>query len=483
MTDQLNVISNKLMMAMAFQSTIERVSFDIKNILLFMLFGFYTIYQDKINTFLSSFQYTRHIYRSNILFNDINNYMNYYITNNKKHFSQLTYILDNTKLSNEEEIYKMHFTSKAVYNIDNIDIYIAGNNEFNPNENNKTSNSNIIYDNSTKLILKSYNIHDIENFIKKVINHKNKLINDNISLYYMYPIIDSDSDGNMFIKCNPHYQHINIMWNMNTLSSIKNFDKLFLKNKNNILNIIDNFKNKENVYKYVEYKLGFMLYGPPGTGKTSFIKSLAKYLKRNVVNIPIECITSNSLLLDVLTNNSFYNKYDTCFTKDINTNIYVIEDIDRINCALKHEFQTTKIENETKIDNYILSNINSKSNIHKNVLNLSGILNAIDGVVEMPGRIIIFTANHPEKLDPALTRPGRIDHIIKFDYLEKEQFIEMLTYFKVKIDTEKIDHLFSLNPKITGADLENCYTKYFDDSEKIVTEFLNKYSPIIENYE
>jgi ATP-dependent 26S proteasome regulatory subunit len=38
-------------------------------------------------------------------------------------------------------------------------------------------------------------------------------------------------------------------------------------------------------------------------------------------------------------------------------------------------------------------------------LNLSGLLNVLDGVVDTPGRIVIMTSNHPELLDPALFRP------------------------------------------------------------------------------
>lgn len=39
-------------------------------------------------------------------------------------------------------------------------------------------------------------------------------------------------------------------------------------------------------------------------------------------------------------------------------------------------------------------------------LKLTGILNALDGVVDCLGRIIIMTSNHPEKVDKALIRPG-----------------------------------------------------------------------------
>ena len=37
-------------------------------------------------------------------------------------------------------------------------------------------------------------------------------------------------------------------------------------------------------------------------------------------------------------------------------------------------------------------------------LNLAGILNTLDGVVDTPARLLVMTSNHPEKLDPALIR-------------------------------------------------------------------------------
>lgn len=46
-------------------------------------------------------------------------------------------------------------------------------------------------------------------------------------------------------------------------------------------------------------------------------------------------------------------------------------------------------------------------------LNLAGLLNVLDGVVDTPNRIIIMTTNHPEKLDPALIRPGRINKKVR----------------------------------------------------------------------
>ena len=54
-------------------------------------------------------------------------------------------------------------------------------------------------------------------------------------------------------------------------------------------------------------------------------------------------------------------------------------------------------------------------------LDLAGLLNVLDGVVDSPGRIVVMTSNHPEKLDPALIRPGRINLKIHLGYVELEE--------------------------------------------------------------
>ena len=42
-------------------------------------------------------------------------------------------------------------------------------------------------------------------------------------------------------------------------------------------------------------------------------------------------------------------------------------------------------------------------------ITLDDILNLWDGIRETPGRIIVISSNHYDKLDDALIRPGRID--------------------------------------------------------------------------
>lgn len=64
----------------------------------------------------------------------------------------------------------------------------------------------------------------------------------------------------------------------------------------------------------------------------------------------------------------------------------------------------------------------------KDQLNLSGLLNVLDGVVDTPARILIITTNHPEMLDPALIRPGRIDKKIMLGYMSGVDIISLLEH-------------------------------------------------------
>lgn len=74
-------------------------------------------------------------------------------------------------------------------------------------------------------------------------------------------------------------------------------------------------------------------------------------------------------------------------------------------------------------------------------LTLSGLLNFIDGLWSSCGdeRIIIFTTNHKEKLDPALLRPGRMDMHIHMSYCTPKEFRLLAANY---LSIHKEHHLF-----------------------------------------
>uniref|UniRef100_A0A0G4G760 AAA+ ATPase domain-containing protein n=1 Tax=Chromera velia CCMP2878 TaxID=1169474 RepID=A0A0G4G760_9ALVE len=90
-------------------------------------------------------------------------------------------------------------------------------------------------------------------------------------------------------------------------------------------------------------------------------------------------------------------------------------------------------------------------------LNLSGLLNVLDGVIDAPGRILVMTSNHPEKLDPALIRPGRINKRLHLGYLCGSSMASMLGhYLQVEVtgDIERKCAEITSRHNITPAQME-----------------------------
>merc|ERR1739841_35546 len=107
-------------------------------------------------------------------------------------------------------------------------------------------------------------------------------------------------------------------------------------------------------------------------------------------------------------------------------------------------------------------------------LNLSGLLNVLDGVVDTPGRMLVMTTNHPELLDPALIRPGRIDKKLLLGYLGHEDLANMVQhYFQIELteeQAERIKNTINTPPtlKLTPAEVEQMACEH-DDIESMIT--------------
>jgi chaperone BCS1 len=62
-------------------------------------------------------------------------------------------------------------------------------------------------------------------------------------------------------------------------------------------------------------------------------------------------------------------------------------------------------------------------------ITLSGLLNALDGISAQEGRILFATTNRYHALDPALTRPGRMDLHVEFRLASRYQARELYKHF------------------------------------------------------
>lgn len=111
-------------------------------------------------------------------------------------------------------------------------------------------------------------------------------------------------------------------------------------------------------------------------------------------------------------------------------------------------------------------------------MTLSGFLNFIDGLWSSCGdeRIIVFTTNHKEKLDPALLRPGRMDVHVHMSYCTPSGFkLLAANYLGIKehIVFEEIEELISTT-QVTPAEVAEQLMRN-DDPELVLNgliEFL-----------
>jgi SpoVK/Ycf46/Vps4 family AAA+-type ATPase len=104
-------------------------------------------------------------------------------------------------------------------------------------------------------------------------------------------------------------------------------------------------------------------------------------------------------------------------------------------------------------------------------LTLDDILNLWDGIRETPGRILIITSNHYDKLDPALIRPGRIDITMELSNASRNTIQDIyFNLFKKRIDAKtlnKIKHKY-----YSPAEIINIYLSKNMDSERVVARLL-----------
>ncbi|MBA0730804.1 hypothetical protein Golax_023246, partial [Gossypium laxum] len=174
------------------------------------------------------------------------------------------------------------------------------------------------------------------------------------------------------------------------------------KKKREIKKDLVSFSNGKEYYAKIgkAWKRGYLLYGPPGTGKSTMVAVMANFLNYDVYDLELTTVKNNVELRRLLIETS-------------NKSIIVIEDID---CSLdltgqREEKKKKKKKDDKNEEGDPISAMSKNEERKESEVTLSGLLNFIDGIWSACGgeRIIVFTTNHVEKLDPALIRRGRMD--------------------------------------------------------------------------
>jgi len=142
----------------------------------------------------------------------------------------------------------------------------------------------------------------------------------------------------------------------------------------------------------IPWRRGYLLYGPPGTGKTSLVTALASELSLNV------CV------LSLASPNVTDEKIGNLLASVPRRSVILIEDVDAF------FQQRSKADTGVKVS-------------------YSGFINALDGVAAHEGSVVFLTTNHPQLIDEAAIRSGRVDFRMELGLCDRDQLERMFRKF------------------------------------------------------
>jgi hypothetical protein len=167
------------------------------------------------------------------------------------------------------------------------------------------------------------------------------------------------------------------------------------------------------------YKRGYLLHGPPGTGKSSVVLAIAGMAAADIYHLNLSLVRSDADL-------------DDAFAAMPNKCVVVFEDIDCMGAkvtlarAAEPPPPPRAVEPKRKHGD---SDDSDDEDARGSTLTLSCLLNHLDGSGTNHGRIFVMTTNHPERLDPALVRPGRTDVNLRLGLCSRQQIVAIFALF------------------------------------------------------
>lgn len=322
-----------------------------------------------------------------------------------------------------------------------------------------------------KLFCYDHDVQFLQSFIDNCnTDYERKMLNKLGNYrYYFDQVIQSKVKGSM----QNTMPTTHLLYTKTKFTTNRTFDNVFFEERNQVRNRTKFFLENRAWYdkKGIPYTLGFMFHGSPGCGKTSTVKAVANEGKRHIINIQLSEIKTKAQLQHLFFNDEIYVYNGTNtekYTIPVSERLYVIEDIDAMgDMVLRREWKKPEpVQPKREEDAWL----ERQKETEKEVIDLSFILNLLDGTLESNGRMLMITTNFPERIDRALIRPGRIDMIVHFKKCNREVLQEMINAFYDQEITIPADA--SLDYKWSPAEVNQILFRNFSDPGKAVQELL-----------
>lgn len=248
-------------------------------------------------------------------------------------------------------------------------------------------------------------------------------------------------------------------WNWVTTLERRGIENYVLseKVKRELIKPLMEFQNNKDWYikRGLDYKFTALLYGPPGTGKSSLARLIASMLNRDLY----------------LLNMSSADNYLRLF-QGAKGGLVLMEDIDAFGITRKRTNEETDVQEGATIAG--VEDSNKAEDLVGSAISefmsgsLSELLNALQGVLPLDDLIVLMTTNHPEKLDSALIRDGRVDVRIEIGYLNTA---DIACYYKLVYEQDYVGEDF---PSLPAATVHKAFLMNKFSPEGFVSTLLAK---------